>query len=151
MKELTRSQMNRQDDVDNAIHQLIQGLCDGANPKHRTLDWDISVIAEVRETIQEHLEQFGITEMQFYPYLEEEAEDPKIREYISSPVHCPNCQSQNIEGGSVEIDEGTATQDIRCLDCDSSWTDHYTISHISNLEGGEENKKNTESLPKQKE
>ena len=43
-------------------------------------------------------------------------------------LHCPFCLSPEIEAtSSVEVDGGTATQDIHCLDCAQSWTD---VDHL---------------------
>lgn len=66
---LTNEQIKRQDFVDNRIFELIQEL----NPSQTEIDWDIEVIAEVRETIRIWLvEDLKITdEMSFYAYLEE--------------------------------------------------------------------------------
>ena len=74
--ELTREQINRQDLVDNAIHQLILDLIPnkGINrePFHRQIDWNIEIISEVREVIQKYVTDKGLcTEAEFYPYLEE--------------------------------------------------------------------------------
>ena len=66
---LTNEQIKRQDFVDNRIFELIQEL----NPSQTEIDWDIEVIADVRETIRIWLvEDLKITdEMSFYAYLEE--------------------------------------------------------------------------------
>jgi hypothetical protein len=67
MGTLNNRQIERQDTVDNAIFALLRDL----NPSDKELEWDIEVIAEVRETIQAHLErELGVTEMEFYPYTE---------------------------------------------------------------------------------
>lgn len=69
MKELTEEQIERQDSVDNAIYQLIQGL----NPTADEIRWDIEMIGETRDVIEDWLvERLKITDEQnFYPYLEE--------------------------------------------------------------------------------
>jgi hypothetical protein len=67
--ELTNEQIERQDFVDNRIFELIQEI----NPSQTEIDWDIEVIANVRETIRIWLvEELKLTdEMTFYAYLEE--------------------------------------------------------------------------------
>jgi transposase-like protein len=53
------------------------------------------------------------------------------KEYIENKgVICPFCKSRGIEGGFAEIDAGGASQHIRCLDCDQTWTDYYTLTTI---------------------
>jgi hypothetical protein len=68
MRELTGQEIERQDYVDNAIHQLLQELC----PSELTVGWNIEMIADIRERIRHWLvEQYGlIDEMTFYPYIE---------------------------------------------------------------------------------
>lgn len=67
--ELTNKQIERQDFVDNRIFELIEEI----NPSQTEIDWDIEVIANVRETIRIWLvEELKLTdEMTFYAYLEE--------------------------------------------------------------------------------
>jgi len=61
---------------------------------------------------------------------------PQILSYLNNSSRCinPNCLSGNIEGGSVEVDAGGATQDISCLDCDSTWTDLYKLDYVINID-----------------
>jgi hypothetical protein len=75
MTELSAAQIVRQDFVDNEVFNLIQSLA----PNDRQLDWDIEMIAEVREAIREQFERRGVcTEMEFYPFFE-------LHESASSP------------------------------------------------------------------
>ncbi|MBU4319983.1 MAG: hypothetical protein L6246_02370 [Thermodesulfovibrionales bacterium] len=69
MKELTAEQIKRQDSVDNAIYQLVREI----NPTADEIRWDIEMIGEVRDVIEDWLvERLKITDEQnFYPYLEE--------------------------------------------------------------------------------
>jgi hypothetical protein len=69
MKELDESQTAIQDFVDNAIYELIQRL----NPSQKTIDWDIEMIADIREKIRYWLvERYNLTdEKTFYPYIAE--------------------------------------------------------------------------------
>lgn len=44
-------------------------------------------------------------------------------------VRCPVCDSYRIEGdGSVEINDGSAAQPVRCLDCKAVWIDEYNLT-----------------------
>jgi len=51
------------------------------------------------------------------------------KQYVKSDgVRCPYCNGGNIEGESVEIDAGGASQEVRCLDCDKAWLDVYKLT-----------------------
>lgn len=69
MKELTRQQLYRQDYVDNRVFELVQSL----NPSGEEIEWDIEMIGEIRDSVEEWLvERLAITDsMSFYPYVEE--------------------------------------------------------------------------------
>jgi ribosomal protein S27E len=58
----------------------------------------------------------------------------KEREYVESKgVRCPYCKSEDIEGGFVETNAGTAQQNIRCNNCGEEWTDSYTLNGVENF------------------
>ncbi len=66
--ELTTKQIARQDFVDNRIFELIQEL----NPSLVEIDWNIEMIGEVRDCIQQILnENFFVKEEDFYPFIPE--------------------------------------------------------------------------------
>jgi len=67
--ELTKSQLQRQDFVDNEIYELINRL----NPSQEKIEWDIEMISAARDVIGRWLtDKLAVTdEMSFYPYLEE--------------------------------------------------------------------------------
>jgi hypothetical protein len=67
MSALSQEQLERQDFVDNAVHALLNLL----NPREQRLEWDIEMIADVRETIQYWLVHRHrlCDEMAFYPYV----------------------------------------------------------------------------------
>lgn len=68
-QELTDEQITRLDFVHNAIFNLMQDLV----PDGNELDWDMEIIGEVADVIQDYLVKKGIcTEMQFAPYVERE-------------------------------------------------------------------------------
>ncbi len=66
-EELTDAQMERQDAVDNACHDLLNELANG-----KVVRWNIEHISAVREAVQEVLvDQLHLmTKMEFYPYIE---------------------------------------------------------------------------------
>lgn len=53
------------------------------------------------------------------------------QEYLADNTHCPNCDSNQIEGGSFEVDRHGVWQDITCNNCETTWTDHYKLSGVS--------------------
>jgi len=66
-KSLTDDQIERQDLVDNAIHNLLNDLA----PDGVVIEWDISYIHAVGDEVQEILvnKLHLMTEKEFYPYL----------------------------------------------------------------------------------
>lgn len=71
-EELTMKEIRRQDYVDMSIFELICQV----NPTDTELNWDINIVAHVREAIQHCLvEKLGIVDdYSFYPYLRENIE-----------------------------------------------------------------------------
>lgn len=66
-QELTDVQITRLDFVHNAIFNLMQDLV----PDGKELDWDMEIIGEVADVIQDYLVKKGIcTEMGFAPFVE---------------------------------------------------------------------------------
>jgi hypothetical protein len=65
MQNFTEDQIKRQDFVDNEIYNLINRL----NPSTREIEWDIEMIADIRDTIQHWLvDRYKIVEeLEFYP------------------------------------------------------------------------------------
>ena len=60
---LKTNQISRQDLVDNSIFDLLQTL----NPTDKRLDWDIEMIADVRDVIQHHIiSKTKCSEQDFY-------------------------------------------------------------------------------------
>lgn len=49
------------------------------------------------------------------------------REYITASSRCPCCDSSDIEGGAVEIDDGGAFQEVDCAACGFAWVDNYKL------------------------
>jgi len=69
MKELTNEQLSRQDYVDGEIFRLIQTL----NPTKESIDWNIEMIGEIRDTIQDWIvDQLRLSSEQgFYPFIKD--------------------------------------------------------------------------------
>lgn len=49
-------------------------------------------------------------------------------------AHCPFCRSDAIEGGSIEIGNGLAIQEMGCNDCGKAWADTYHLHHYTEIE-----------------
>lgn len=52
---------------------------------------------------------------------------------------CPVCEDNQVEGGSVDISNGHAYQNITCLSCGALWTDVYNLHRYDNLHDDEGN------------
>lgn len=52
-----------------------------------------------------------------------------IKEYCAlEEPRCSYCYSDEIVGGSIQIDGNIAWQPITCVDCGKKWNDIYTIA-----------------------
>jgi len=69
MKELSENQIDRQDFVDNQIYNLIISLV----PTRQEIDWNIEMIADVREAARHWIvERLNLSdEMTFYPFFDQ--------------------------------------------------------------------------------
>jgi hypothetical protein len=65
MQKLTEDQIKRQDFVDNQIYDLVRLVI----PSTREIEWNIEMIADIRDTIQHWLvDRYKIVdELEFYP------------------------------------------------------------------------------------
>ena len=52
---------------------------------------------------------------------------------------CPVCGDNQVDGDSVDISNGQATQNITCSYCGSYWTDVYRLQKYDNLHDEEGN------------
>lgn len=50
---------------------------------------------------------------------------------------CPFCGSTNIEGEGVDVQEGSAQQEVTCQDCFASWFDEYNLVGYTIINGPE--------------
>ena len=55
-------------------------------------------------------------------------------DYLKNSGKCPYCKSDQIEGGSIEIDGETAWQTVSCLNCDKKWNDIYRLANVEEVE-----------------
>jgi hypothetical protein len=73
-----------------------------------------------------------------------------LRDYIENGgSNCIYCQSDDLEGGFVEIDSATAYQPIRCNNCAGSWDDRYELTGVTSFEPEREPLNNPEQLEQQ--
>ena len=65
MQNFTEDQINRQDFVDNQIYDLVKRLI----PSTKEIEWNIEIIADIRDTIQHWLvDKYKVVdELKFYP------------------------------------------------------------------------------------
>jgi hypothetical protein len=60
--------------------------------------------------------------------------ETKITPYIEhGGVSCPFCKSEDIEGGSVETDQGGAFQPVACNACGAEWNDVYELTTVAEI------------------
>jgi hypothetical protein len=60
------------------------------------------------------------------------------KEYKASGASiCPKCKSDQIEGGSFDVDSNHCTQELACLDCNFEWVDQYTLTGYGHFRGEE--------------
>ena len=63
--------------------------------------------------------------------------DPFAAYIESNGIRCPYCLGESIEGGQVDIEGGSASQEMTCLSCDRSWIDSYTLTDVVALQEDE--------------
>lgn len=59
-------------------------------------------------------------------------------EYRESFAHCPQCDSDEIEGDSFDCTGDAVTQEVTCLKCGAEWEDVYTLDGFNPLSGFKE-------------
>ena len=50
---------------------------------------------------------------------------------------CPFCGSYNLDCYSLDVEGGRVYQRIRCIDCQRSWVDGYTLNSIQDWDDPE--------------
>ena len=67
--------------------------------------------------------------------------EEKIKNYVENDYgNCLGCGSGNIEGDSIDVEGNTTGQRIRCVDCDLTWVDVYTLSDVVDITYPDEEK-----------
>lgn len=51
-----------------------------------------------------------------------------VKEYFKAHSTCPCCKHDMVEGGSVDIDNDIAEQEVSCGNCGAEWTDIYRLA-----------------------
>ncbi len=54
-------------------------------------------------------------------------------------VRCPSCGSSDLDGSQLDVDGGTASQEMGCSSCDAEWVDMYKLTGYAYLEQGVSN------------
>lgn len=55
-------------------------------------------------------------------------------EYVAKAGNvCPACGSDDIEGGSIDVEGKIAKQEVSCNNCDAEWSDNYMLCGYSDL------------------
>ncbi len=140
VKELTKRQLERQDDVDNACFNLLTDL---AGDKASKLEWDMEHISAVREAVQEVLvdKLHLMTEQEFYPYLEDKGKTPKHgKSELYAPVPSDEQGLDDLQTGApqpakvvITIDGGAVHDVLSTVPLKYLVVDH----DIENYEEGE--------------
>lgn len=67
MRTLTKQEIERQDFVDNKVFELVNELL----PESKQIDWDIEVIAGIRDAVRVQVvdEKKILSEQKFYSYI----------------------------------------------------------------------------------
>lgn len=53
--------------------------------------------------------------------------------FLANPCKCPACGSDQVEGGSIEVNAGGAYQAVSCKDCQATWNEVYKLVGYSEL------------------
>lgn len=54
---------------------------------------------------------------------------PDFKKYVETGgQYCPYCNGKQIEGGSVDIQDAGAVQEVSCLECEATWEDFYKLT-----------------------
>ena len=58
---------------------------------------------------------------------------PRIDEKDYDGSHCPNCNSSNLNGDGIELQDNSAYRNCDCEDCGAYWTEDFKIVGYSEL------------------
>lgn len=57
-------------------------------------------------------------------------DDQKKKYLKSGGIHCPHCNSENLNTGHMNTDAGCAWQAVTCENCGEEWIDEYDLTGI---------------------
>ena len=57
----------------------------------------------------------------------------EARYLVLGGKYCPNCQSESIVAGPVEVDGRSAHTEVECEECHATWQEVFTLTGIDNL------------------
>lgn len=77
----------------------------------------------------------------------ERAPEKSIQSSLDRPGLCPVCDSPDIVGRSVDIEDGNASQSVTCGACEASWLDVYRLSAVLPVSGFPSNWDRSPVLP----
>lgn len=63
--------------------------------------------------------------------------DPISQDEYKVDERCPMCESTDVEGGPIDINNGHAYQPITCTSCGANWTDAYKLECYRDLRDDE--------------
>ena len=61
--------------------------------------------------------------------------EPDFKAYVKKGgISCPYCGCEDVFGGFLEVDAGTASQEVICNGCEKRWRDIYTLTRAEEIE-----------------
>ena len=57
-------------------------------------------------------------------------DEQRIAYVLNGGSSCPLCGDETIDGTSVQIDNGTAWQNVSCNECNAEWQDIYSLTDV---------------------
>jgi len=85
----------------------------------------------------EFLKSMGLVEGLPLSKDSEATEERQLQYLENGGTSCLFCDDSgiNVEGDDVEIDSGTATQNVGCMNCGGAWRNCYTLTHVMDSKG----------------
>ncbi len=115
MNELTSEQIARQDEVDNAIMQLLSDLAGRELP-----EWNIALIGKVRDAIEDVLCP-PMTRQEFYPYIEVDEEKSGRFLLFSGYKYYPKGGWQDCRNSYDSLEEAKEAGYQICIEQNYDW------------------------------
>jgi len=99
-----------------------QASITGGRPPHKPSSTGRVTINRDGETYQLYPSVYDLT------WQKERAPDTNAEYLAHGGTQCPFCGSYDITGDEVNIDAGSAWQDVFCNDCPAEWQDTYNLT-----------------------